>query len=100
MINIGKTEQLSIIGLVGLLIIIAAAYFNPVILQNTTLNDFTINGVVGKLGAIFSFIGFLAFFHNAPHSYKKTTPNILRIIYIFLFVAVSYCSESQWECFA
>ena len=97
--NIGKTEQLSIIGLVGLSILLLTAYFNPIILQNTALSDFTFNGVVAKVGAILAFIGFFAFFHNTPQTYKELTPNILRIVYILLFVAVSYCSESQWECF-
>ena len=97
--NIGRTEQLSIIGLVGLFILIATAYFNPIILQSTQIEDFTFNGIVVKIGATFSFIGFFAFFHNAPQSYKKPITNILRVTYIIFFVAVSYCSKSNWECF-
>jgi len=100
MINIGRAEQLSIIGLIGLSILMAAAYFNPIILQNTSLGNFTFNGIIAKIGIIFSSIGLFAFFHNAPQSYKKPTPNILRVIYVILFMAVSYCSESNWECFA
>ena len=99
MIYIGKTEQLSILGLIGLFILIASAYFNPIILQNTALSDFSFNGVVPKVGAVLAFVGFFAFFHNAPQSYKELSPNIFRVIYILLFAAVSYCSESQWECF-
>ena len=99
MMNIGKTEQLLIIGLVGLSALLLVAYLNPIVLQNSTLSDFTFYGVIAKVGAILSFIGFFAFFHNAPQTYKKLTPNILRVFYMFLFVAVSFCSESQWECF-
>lgn len=97
--NIGKNEKLLVIGLVGLSILMAAAYFNPILLQNTSLNDLTLNGLVIKISAVLSFIGFFAFSNKTPKTYKKLAPNILRVIYIILFAVISFCSESNWECF-
>ncbi len=97
--RIEKVERFSLIGIVGLLILIGSAYSNPIVLQQTSIDDLTFGGVSVKLGVLFSLVGLFALLDNIHQSLKKPRLAMLRVSYIILFIFAAYCSESNWMCF-
>ncbi len=97
--RIEKVEWFSLIGIVGLLILIGSAYSNPIVLQQTSIDDLTFGDVSVKLGVLFSLVGLFALLDNIRQSLKKPRLTMLRVSYIILFIFASYCSESNWMSF-
>jgi hypothetical protein len=86
-------------GSLGSTVIIASAYFKPGTLQNFQFADFSVSGLVLKFALFLYMAGLPAFFYQLTKTYNIATTNILRALYITGFIATSYCSGIDWQCF-
>jgi len=85
-------------GFVGFVIILGSANFKPDTLQNASLDDFSLGGLIVKIGALLSIAGLMAFFYEIQESLRNSVRNSFRVLYSLGFIAASYCSP-EWQCF-
>jgi len=95
-----NADRILIAGFLGCAMILFAAYTQPSALNEFQIGDLSPPGLTAKLGALLAVFGLLGFFHGTPKSFTEPKRNVLRLLYTAGFIAASFCSESDWQCFS
>jgi len=98
--EISNADRILFAGFIGCAIMLLVAYAQPAALNEFQLNDLSPAGIMAKLGALMAAGGLLAFLYGIPESLTESRRNALRLLYTVGFIAASFCSESDWQCFA
>ena len=95
-----NANRILIAGFLGCAMMLFVAYTQPTALNEFEFGDLSPPGLMAKLGALLAVGGLFGFFHGMPESFTEPKRNVLRLLYTAGFIAASFCSESDWQCFS